>query len=269
MSAPYGQYPPPPMSPHGYAQQPPYAPPAPRNGFGITALCLALAGLVFGLVPFTGFIALILGAMAVLFGLLGLSRVAKGLANNRKMSIVGTVLGAGAVALGIWGIVIVFNAVDDLSDSLQGAPVSSGASPGAGSADAPNGDVQVAAFGGTSSWETGVQVTVQQPKAFRPSSTAAGADRARAVSFEVNVTNGSDAPLELATMTIQASFNGQPIDQIFDSAKDIGGTPSTSVLPGKSATFSVAYSLDKEPGELQLEVRPGFIADQSYFSGQV
>ena len=269
MSAPHGQYLPPPMPSHGYAQQPAYAPPAPRNGFGITALCLALGGLVFGLVPFTGFIALILGALAVLFGLLGLGRVAKGTATNKTMSIVGSVLGAVAVALGIWGLVIVFNAVDDLSESLRSAPVSSAPQPGAAPAETPTDGVQVAAFGGTSSWETGVEVTVSAPEAFRPSQYAFGADRARNVSFEINVENGSDAPLELATMMIQASFNGQPIEQIFDTTKDIGGTPATSVLPGKSATFTVGYSLDKDPGELQLEIRPGFLADRSYFAGQI
>jgi hypothetical protein len=41
------------------------APTVPRNGFGITALVLALIGLVFGLVLFTGFIALILGMLAM------------------------------------------------------------------------------------------------------------------------------------------------------------------------------------------------------------
>ena len=266
MSAPYGQYPPP---PHGYAQQPPYAPPVPRNGFGIAALCLALGGLVFGLVPFTGFIALILGALALLFGLLGLGRVRKGAATNKTMSIVGSVLGAAAVALGIWGMVIVFNAVDDLSDNLRSAPNSSVPQPGSAPAEPASGGVQVSAFGATSSWETGVEVTVSQPKPFRPSQYAANADGARNVSFEITVENGSDAPLELVTMMVQASFKGQPIEQIFDSTKNVGGTPSTSVLPGKSATFTVAYSLDKDPGELQLEVTPGFMADRSYFAGQI
>lgn len=94
------------------------APTVPRNGFGITALVLALIGLVFGLVPFTGFIALILGMLAVLFGLLGWSRTRHGVATNRKMTVIGTVLGIGAAALGVWGMVIVFGAVDKLGKDL-------------------------------------------------------------------------------------------------------------------------------------------------------
>jgi hypothetical protein len=80
---------------------------------------LALVGLVFGLVPFTGFLALILGMLAVLFGLLGWSRTRHGIATNRKMTAISTVLGIGAAALGIWGIVIVFGAVDKLGSDLQ------------------------------------------------------------------------------------------------------------------------------------------------------
>lgn len=113
-----------PIAPPPPASQPLYTPPTPaapvpRNGFGITALVLALVGLVFGLVPLAGFLALILGMLAVLFGLLGWSRTRHGVATNRKMTVIGTVLGIGAAALGIWGIVIVFGAVDKLGSDLQ------------------------------------------------------------------------------------------------------------------------------------------------------
>lgn len=268
---PYSQAGPPPPSGgwdprHAARQQA-----APRNGFGITALCLALAGLVLGLVPFTGFLAAILGALALLFGLLGLGRVRKGVATNKKMSIFGAVLGAGALALGIWGMTIVFGAVDDLSNALEGPQVTSVTPGGQSQSAAPDaGDASpaVAAFGATHRWETGVEVTVSSPKPYRPSSSAAGADRARAVSFEVQVKNGSQAPVELATVMIQASYNGQPVTQIYDSAKNMMGAPTTSVLPGKTSTFTVAFPVDKEQGELQLEVTPGFSADRAYFTGQ-
>lgn len=109
-----------------------YAPPpaqaTEKNGFGITALCLAIPGLVFGFIPLTGFVALILGALALIFGLLGVARVRKGMATNRVMSWVGTILAVGAIALGIWGITIVFQATDQFVRDMdritnQGAPV--------------------------------------------------------------------------------------------------------------------------------------------------
>lgn len=91
----------------------------PKNGFGIAALCLAIPGLVFGLIPLTGFIALICGVLAVIFGLLGRGRAKRKVATNKKMAITSTILGVGAIGLGILGMSIVFNAVDELDKELK------------------------------------------------------------------------------------------------------------------------------------------------------
>lgn len=91
----------------------------PKNGFGIAALCLAIPGLVFGLIPLTGFIALICGALAVIFGLLGHGRARRKVATNKGMAITSTILGVGAIGLGILGMSIVFNAVDELDNELK------------------------------------------------------------------------------------------------------------------------------------------------------
>lgn len=91
----------------------------PKNGFGITALVLAIIGVVFGLIPITGFLAIILGALAVLFGLLGVGRVKRGAATNKVMSWFGTVLGAGALALGVWGTFIVVDTVEQFEQDME------------------------------------------------------------------------------------------------------------------------------------------------------
>ena len=93
--------------------------PVPRNGFGITALVLALCGLVFGLMPITAFIAVICGALAILFGLLGHARYRRHEATNGKMCISGAVLGVVTLALGIWGVVLFFTAVDDFTKEVE------------------------------------------------------------------------------------------------------------------------------------------------------
>lgn len=80
---------------------------APRNSFGITALVLAVVGFVSSLS--SGFFALPVGALAVLFGLLGWARIHRGEATNRKVTAISTVLGIGAMVLGIWGITLLFN----------------------------------------------------------------------------------------------------------------------------------------------------------------
>lgn len=110
-----------------YAAPPPAAapqPPAMRNGFGITALCLAIPSVVFGFVPLTGFVAFILGALALIFGLLGVARVRKQLADNKVMSWIASGLGAVGLALGIWGMTIFFSSLAELERDLNqiGAP---------------------------------------------------------------------------------------------------------------------------------------------------
>lgn len=91
----------------------------PKNGFGITALVVSIIGIIFGIIPFTGFVALICGVIALVFGLVGWSRKRKGKATNGKMSIIGSVLALVAMALGVWGIVIVFGAVNQLDSNMN------------------------------------------------------------------------------------------------------------------------------------------------------
>jgi hypothetical protein len=135
----------------------------PRNGFGITALVLALIGLVFGLVPLTGFLALILGMLAVLFGSLGWARARRGEATNPKMTVIGAALGVGAAALGIWGMTIVFGAVDKIGKGLSGqggAAVTGSDRPGR---PAPTEAVNQVAFGQSFTYEDGTIITVAAP----------------------------------------------------------------------------------------------------------
>ncbi|MGA9873338.1 MAG: DUF4190 domain-containing protein [Rhodococcus sp. (in: high G+C Gram-positive bacteria)] len=102
---------------YGYAPQQPVNPE--KNGFGLASLILAIVGLVFGIIPLTGFICLILGIIGLALGFAGLSRVRKNKATNKKTAIAGIGASVLAIALGIWGITIVFSAVDDLDQSFD------------------------------------------------------------------------------------------------------------------------------------------------------
>lgn len=79
-----------------------------RNGMGVTALALAIIGLLFGLMTSTGIFALTLGILAVLFGLIGVSRTRMKIGTNRAMPWFGALFGALALALGIWGLTTLF-----------------------------------------------------------------------------------------------------------------------------------------------------------------
>ncbi len=109
-----GQYPPPggyEQNPAGlgpgYGQGPGYGEPLrrPRNGFGIAALVLGLLALVLCWTIIGG---IVLGLLALVFGLLGRARVKRGQATNGGLAVAGIVLGIigllisiGIVAFGV------------------------------------------------------------------------------------------------------------------------------------------------------------------------
>ncbi|MGH3941026.1 MAG: DUF4190 domain-containing protein [Pseudonocardiaceae bacterium] len=107
-----GQYPPPrgyqqAPPPAGYGQTPPPAGhgqnPAPRNGFGIAALVLGVLALLSSWTILGG---ILLGLLALIFGLLGRGRAKRGEATNGGMSIAGAVLGAVGLLIAIGLIVL-------------------------------------------------------------------------------------------------------------------------------------------------------------------
>jgi hypothetical protein len=110
-----------PDRPPAEQQQPPpqYRQVEPRNALGIAALALGLVGVLFGLVPLTGFIAVGLGIVGMILALSNRGRLRRGTATNKKTTWAGLIASVVAIALGIWGIAIVFDAFEDLDEDLQ------------------------------------------------------------------------------------------------------------------------------------------------------
>jgi hypothetical protein len=101
-------YPPPPPQPYSGFTPPPTGP---RNGLGITALVLAIIGLVFCWTVAGG---IILGLCAIIIGFVARGRVARGEATNGGIAIAGIVLGFLAIIVSLIFIPIwigVFNEV--------------------------------------------------------------------------------------------------------------------------------------------------------------
>jgi hypothetical protein len=271
---PYGLAPPPGRT--APLMQP--AAPVARNGLGLAAAIIAPIGILFGLVPLTGFLAVICALVAIPLALVGRSRVRRGRATNGKTAMTGLILGAGAFALGVWGMTIVFGAVDQLAEDLSGpAPIAAPAVPGPGGqqpavgAGQPAGAAEpaTAAFGQRITFDDGLAVEVTAPQPYRPSRYSAGHDADRAVTFDITVVNGSDEPYDAVTTMVNATHGGRQVSRIFDSANGGSENPAGTVLPGKSTTFTVALSLPETAGELQLEVSPGFLGEPAIFTGQV
>lgn len=244
------------------------APVAARNGLGLAAVIVAPIGILFGLIPLTGFVAVAAGLVAIPLALAGWSRVRKGVATNGKTAITGLVLGIVALALGIWGITIMFGAVDKLANDLSGpAPLPPGAT--APASDGSSNTPATATFGQRVTYENGLAVEVTAPQAYRPGQYSVGHDRDRAIRFEVTIVNGSSEQIDAITAVVRGTHDGRDAPMIFDSAKGLNGPPQGVILPGNSITFPVALSIGKEPGALQVDVTPGFLSDPAVFTGNI
>jgi hypothetical protein len=73
----------------------------PRNGAGVAALVLGLLGLVLALLVLPAPLGALLGLLAVIFGIIGISRAGRGDATNRGQAVTGLVCGLLALALGV------------------------------------------------------------------------------------------------------------------------------------------------------------------------
>ncbi|MFJ8312591.1 MULTISPECIES: hypothetical protein [unclassified Streptomyces] len=74
--------------------------PAPQNGFGTAAMVLGITSLALMICTW-GVAGIVLGVLALIFGLLGKGRVARGEANNRGQALAGIIMGIAGIVLGI------------------------------------------------------------------------------------------------------------------------------------------------------------------------
>lgn len=128
----------------------------------------------------------------------------------------------------------------------------------------------VGQFGETATYKDGLTVTVTEPGPYQPSSYAAGTEQhSQFVKFDVTVTNGTEKVYDLPVeMMIDVSSGSSPASQVFDSGKGLNGAlDAAKVLPGDSATLTVAYGVN-DPQDVTVQVTPGFKYSTSFFKGQ-
>ncbi|MDI3387262.1 DUF4190 domain-containing protein [Streptomyces sp. B-S-A8] len=253
--------------------QPPYPgpPPQPQNGLGIAALVLGIIGAV---LFFTVWGGVILGVLALIFGLIGLSKARKGMATNKGVALSGTVLGGVAIVLSVVWLVVVVLAVQKVSDELEKEAdrvasadpgTSDGGSGTGGSAGGEDtgepgaaGSDEALKFGATHTYDDGVKVTVSKPQPYSPDQFAAGhTDGNVAVQFTITIVNGGKKTMDVTTaLPSLRDANGAGADLVFDGNN--GTEPfNGKVLPGKQAQGKFAFSVPADATEeLQLQVGP-------------
>lgn len=244
----------------------PVAPPvAPRNGLGIAGLVLGLCGLVVGLIPLFGIGAILLGLVGLVLGLVGVSRARRRVATNTKTAVTGVIACVLAIVLGITGLVIVANAVTQLGEDLSSVGATAPAAGGPSSAAPASSAV---AFGQTFTYADGLAVTVDAPRTYRASSTAAGDINPHSFEVTVRITNNTGAAFDPTLLQVMMTTGGAQASSIVDPANEIGGfAPQSQLQPGRSMTYETAFSTTADSGEAQVDVVPSFSHDHAVFTG--
>lgn len=124
-------------------------------------------------------------------------------------------------------------------------------------------------FGETYIWEDGIEATVGEPRAdYVPSDTAAGGDGYdHFVRFDITVTNGTDQPFDLSLAMVNVMSGSGAGDQVFDTAQGLDGGPMSSILPGRSATWTVGFGVD-DPEDVVVEFYPSWEHSEAWFTGE-
>lgn len=89
----------------------------PSNGLAVASLCLSIVGCVFGLIPITALIAIACGLVGLILGAIAWKNSKE--RGRTGMAVTAIILSLIALTLGIIGMVIVQQAVDDLNHNLD------------------------------------------------------------------------------------------------------------------------------------------------------
>lgn len=244
-----------------YSTQPVYAPPpvAPQKPtrFGAlawTALILGIVGVVCSWVIFLNNLTAIAAFIGIVLGVIAL------FGTRKTLAAIGVVLCVAAIVFTVLAQQAAVNELDKFLDQGAVSETPKQEAPG-----------EPPTWGKRYTWENGLSVDVAAPVACTPGEFAAPQGIVRAVKFNVTITNSTSAAFETALLSLgnDAQFNGQKASRVFDSG---GGCTSTvdnaTVLPGKTYTYEVSYSVGAQPGEMQLVFEPSFNSEKAVFVGQ-
>jgi hypothetical protein len=121
-------------------------------------------------------------------------------------------------------------------------------------------------FGETYEWDSGIAITVAPPVPFTPSESAVGGEGSPAyLQFDITITNGTDEPFDPALVLTTLQSGSVQAEQVYDSAQDFNGGPTTTVLPGRDIAYKVGFGVT-EPDDLVLEIAPDFDQDATFFT---
>ncbi len=119
-------------------------------------------------------------------------------------------------------------------------------------------------FGETYEWQDGVTAKVSTPEAYQPDEYAAGGEGYdHQIQLTVTMTNDSDQVVDASYVSPTVTSGQRGGDEIFDGT--MGGGNDSSLLPGRTISFDVAYGVD-DPDDVVVEFAPSWDHAYAYWT---
>lgn len=229
--------------------------PAPRNGYGLTALVLGIVGAVLSVMCFFAVLGVPLGIAAIVFGIVGRRIAKRGESTNPGQALAGLILGIVATVLSAGMLVTLGLSMNsgwlDEGDGMR--------KPDQGSYGSP------LSVGETAKYDGGLQVTVadvRDPGPVPNATSAEGGDSAVKFTVTLKNTGGDSENLDYADVSAYADPAGD------NPLKDISGQDGFSgqLAPGaeRSLDFTVVIP-DADTESVEVDVSPGDAYDYAYW----
>ena len=104
------------------------------------------------------------------------------------------------------------------------------------------------------------------PTPFKPTAAAAGGSPGDVyLGFTVTVVNNTGSKYDPTMFNASVQSGDKEAEEVFDFGGEYKGPPSTAVLNGRQSSFKVGFAVS-DPGDIVMEVRPGFDYDSAYFT---
>jgi hypothetical protein len=243
-----------------------------RNGLGLSALGVGVAGVLLGVFAGgTWFVVVPLGLLALILGVFGLTQKRYYPTVDGTPAVIGMIVGAVTLALGVWGTGTFLNGLyqtADITALTAGSPAPAAAQ---GPAASPAGPPWTT--GGTITWGQphdfgdNVVVAVSAPITFSPPA-AGGAVRSVVISVTVINRGTTTYHPDRAVFEPSATFDGRTLSQTTLPGGTVDAPQATAIAPNQSMGYRVAYALPSQHGELWLTFRPNQSVTKAVIGGQ-
>ncbi|MEV0374940.1 DUF4190 domain-containing protein [Streptomyces sp. NPDC050636] len=229
---------------------------AARNGLGVAALILGIIGSLSGIPMILFWLAGPLGLLALIFGLVGMSRVKKGQATNKGVAVTGTILGALSIILAIVGLIVtvlaVNKAVDEVKEEFDKQSGSSS-------------NIKDLGAGEAAKYNNGLEVTVSKPTPFTvdPNTLISGhTEGNKAYKVTVTLKNTGDKAATNPLMSTDAEADGKKTEEVADDKHGILHHDWEKTLdPNESDSVEMVFDAPPTAKELSIKITPDILLD--------